>query len=154
MLEIKNLCKRYGQTHALDNVQLSVGPGEIVGLFGENGAGKTTLMKMIAGQPTFRVVEKVIKDNGRKKTYNGLTLEMMKTHIEKQENSEFLMAEFNEAQKQGKSKYPLAKKWFLEQFPNFKITEGKKAIGDAKIAKVKTNAKIVLAKTSANKKAS
>lgn len=112
------------------------------------------LMKMIAGQPTFRVVEKVIKDNGRKKTYNGLTLEMMKTHIEKQENSEFLMAEFNEAQKQGKSKYPLAKKWFLEQFPNFKITEGKKAIGDAKIAKVKTNAKIVLAKTSANKKAS
>ena len=76
------------------------------------------------------------------------------THIEKQENSEFLMAEFNEAQKQGKSKYPLAKKWFLEQFPNFKITEGKKAIGDAKIAKVKTNAKIVLAKTSANKKAS
>lgn len=112
------------------------------------------LMKMIAGQPTFRVVEKVIKDNGCKKTYNGLTLEMMKTHIEKQENSEFLMAEFNEAQKQGKSKYPLAKKWFLEQFPNFKITEGKKAIGDAKIAKVKTNAKIVLAKTSANKKAS
>ena len=112
------------------------------------------LMKMIAGQPTFRVVEKVIKDNGRKKTYNGLTLEMMKTHIEKQENSEFLIAEFNEAQKQGKSKYPLAKKWFLEQFPNFKITEGKKAIGDAKIAKVKTNAKIVLAKTSANKKAS
>ena len=47
MLEIKNLCKCYGQTQALDNVQLSVGPGEIVGLFGENGAGKTTLMKCI-----------------------------------------------------------------------------------------------------------
>ena len=30
MLEIKNLCKRYGQTQALDNVQLSVGPGELV----------------------------------------------------------------------------------------------------------------------------
>ena len=36
MLEIKNLCKRYGQTQALDNVQLSVGPGEIVGLFGDD----------------------------------------------------------------------------------------------------------------------
>ena len=47
MLELKNLCKRYGQTQALDNMQLSVGPGEIVGLFGENGAGKTTLMKCI-----------------------------------------------------------------------------------------------------------
>ena len=47
MLEVKDLCKRYGQTQALDNVQLSVGPGEIVGLFGENGAGKTTLMKCI-----------------------------------------------------------------------------------------------------------
>ena len=47
MLELKNLCKRYGQTQALDNVQLSIRPGEIVGLFGENGAGKTTLMKCI-----------------------------------------------------------------------------------------------------------
>ena len=49
MLEIKNLCKRYGQTQALDNVQLSVGPGEIVGLFGENGAGKTTTFYMVVG---------------------------------------------------------------------------------------------------------
>ena len=49
MLELKNLCKRYGQTQALDNMQLSVGPGEIVGLFGENGAGKTTLMKCVLG---------------------------------------------------------------------------------------------------------
>ena len=114
------------------------------------------LMKMIAGQPTFRVVEKVIKDNGRKNTHNGLTLEVMKTHIEKQENKDILMAEFEEAIKMGKSKYPLAKKWFLNQFPNFKISEGKKAVGDAKIAKVKANAKtkIVLAKTHADKKAS
>ena len=49
MLEIKNLCKRYGQTQALDNVQLSVGPGEIVGLFGENGAGKSTTLNTISG---------------------------------------------------------------------------------------------------------
>ena len=44
MLELKNLCKRYGQTHALHNVQLSVGPWEIVRVFDENGAGKTTLV--------------------------------------------------------------------------------------------------------------
>ena len=65
MLEIKNLCKCYGQTQALDNVQLSVGPGEIVGLFGENGAGKTTLIRAVCDRlgvtdtvtsPTFAIV--------------------------------------------------------------------------------------------------
>ena len=45
MLEVNGLCKRYGSKQALQNVSLSVGPGEIIGLFGENGAGKTTLMK-------------------------------------------------------------------------------------------------------------
>ena len=47
MLEIKDLCKRYADKQALDHVSLTVGPGEIVGLFGENGAGKTTLMKCV-----------------------------------------------------------------------------------------------------------
>jgi ABC-2 type transport system ATP-binding protein len=49
MLEIKSLRKIYrpGGKVALNDVNLTVGPGEIVGLFGENGAGKTTLMKCI-----------------------------------------------------------------------------------------------------------
>ena len=38
MLEIKNLKKRYGHVTALENVYLTFGPGEIVGLFGGNGA--------------------------------------------------------------------------------------------------------------------
>lgn len=49
MLELKQLHKRYGTTTALKDVSLTVGPGEIVGLFGENGAGKTTLMKSALG---------------------------------------------------------------------------------------------------------
>ena len=54
MLEVKNLCKRYGSKQALQNVSLSIGPGEIIGLFGENGAGKSTLMNILIGlyQPT------------------------------------------------------------------------------------------------------
>ena len=50
------------------------------------------LIKMIEGQPTFRVVEKTIKNSGNKKTYKGLTLKMMMDYISDQKNSEELMA--------------------------------------------------------------
>ena len=49
MLEIKNLTKSYAGRRALFGVDLTLRPGEIVGLFGENGAGKTTLMKCVLG---------------------------------------------------------------------------------------------------------
>lgn len=53
MLEIKAMGKTYlnamGSVQALQDVNLELGPGEIVGLFGENGAGKTTLLKGILG---------------------------------------------------------------------------------------------------------
>jgi len=53
MLEIKSLRKLYydktGGVEALKEVNLEIGEGEIIGLFGENGAGKTTLLKSILG---------------------------------------------------------------------------------------------------------
>ena len=50
MLQLKEVKKDYGRgKQALTGVDLTIGPGEIVGLFGENGAGKTTLMKCILG---------------------------------------------------------------------------------------------------------
>ncbi len=49
LLEFRNVSKRYGAIHALDNVDLALRPGEVVGLMGDNGAGKSTLVKLIAG---------------------------------------------------------------------------------------------------------
>ncbi len=49
MLEIRHLTKRFGPLAAIDDISLSVRPGEIVGLLGRNGAGKTTLLRMASG---------------------------------------------------------------------------------------------------------
>ena len=43
------LTKWYGETTALDRVDLSVAPGVVHGLLGPNGAGKTTLLSMLFG---------------------------------------------------------------------------------------------------------
>lgn len=47
MIKINGLTKKYGDTKALNNIDMTIEKGQIIGLFGENGAGKTTLMKCI-----------------------------------------------------------------------------------------------------------
>ena len=51
MIEIKNVSKTYvgKQVKALDNINLKVESGEVLGLVGPNGAGKTTLFRLICG---------------------------------------------------------------------------------------------------------
>ena len=46
---VENLCKSYGNTLAVNNINFNIGSGEIVGFLGPNGAGKSTTMKMITG---------------------------------------------------------------------------------------------------------
>lgn len=49
VLELRGVSKRFGQIHALEDVDLTVYPGEVHGLLGDNGAGKSTLLKIAAG---------------------------------------------------------------------------------------------------------
>ena len=48
-LEVRNLTVRFGGVTAVDDVSLTVAPGEIVGLIGPNGAGKSTLIDALSG---------------------------------------------------------------------------------------------------------
>ena len=58
-IHIQNLTKQYGQQKAVDEISLTVQPGEIVGFLGPNGAGKSTTMKIATGYlpPTDGTVE-------------------------------------------------------------------------------------------------
>ena len=49
VLVAKKLTKKYGKVVALDNADLELYPGEVLGVIGDNGAGKSTLIKALCG---------------------------------------------------------------------------------------------------------
>ena len=49
ILDLNEISKNFGAIQALNNVSMTMGRGEVVGLMGDNGAGKSTLMRIIAG---------------------------------------------------------------------------------------------------------
>ncbi len=48
-IELRGLTKRFGDTIALDHVDLVVRPGVVFGFLGRNGAGKTTALRILSG---------------------------------------------------------------------------------------------------------
>ena len=49
LLETVKLTKHFGETHAVDKVDFTIGEGEVGALIGSNGAGKTSLVNLISG---------------------------------------------------------------------------------------------------------
>lgn len=64
LLKVTGLTKKYSNVLALDQIDLTVGPGRIIGILGPNGSGKTTLIKLINGLLT--PTEGSILINGKK----------------------------------------------------------------------------------------
>lgn len=73
LVSLKGVTKQYKQLRALDNVDLNLTSGEVLGLFGHNGAGKTTLMKLILGviSATSGEVKVFERDPSSKQAWHG-----------------------------------------------------------------------------------
>ena len=64
LLTLKGVSQVFGGLRAVDDVDLAIEPGEIVGLIGPNGAGKTTLVNVVTG--VFRPTAGTIEFDGRR----------------------------------------------------------------------------------------
>jgi len=71
LLQLERVERRFGGLKAVDDVSLSIEPGEIVGLIGPNGAGKTTLINTITG---------VHPATGGRIVFEGADITRMKPH--------------------------------------------------------------------------
>lgn len=80
MLSLKNISKSYdGKKKAVNNLNLEVKKGEIMGFIGPNGAGKTTTIKMIAG---------ILSPSQGEITINGVDIE--KNTVQAKKNFTFV----------------------------------------------------------------
>jgi simple sugar transport system ATP-binding protein len=68
VLELTNISKHFGAIQALNDVSLSLEPGQVTGLMGDNGAGKSTLVKIVAGN--YRASNGTIRMDGKEVAFH------------------------------------------------------------------------------------
>ena len=49
MIQCRGITKRFGRTKVLNDVDVAIDGGQVVGIVGENGSGKSTLLQILAG---------------------------------------------------------------------------------------------------------
>ncbi len=93
LLEMRGVTKRFPGVLALDNVNLELHKGEILGICGENGAGKSTLMKVLSGSYAYGNYSGEIIIDGKKVEFHTV-FDAQKSGIEMvyQENNMILNA--------------------------------------------------------------
>lgn len=102
-----------------------------------NTAESDLLASMMREHPDYAVVEKEININSSKKSYDGLTMDLMKAYIEIQDNAKEMLEAYNRVVKMAteqKKKYPLTKSWFVGVYEDFDVKKAQKAINDHMIA--------------------
>lgn len=116
MLTVENLSKNFKGLKAVDNLSISLGEEEIVGIIGPNGAGKTTIFNLLTGllnpepkskitflnenitfMPSYKIARKGISRTFQKiKLFSNLTvLENVLIGAQKNNESEFLSTMFS-----------------------------------------------------------
>lgn len=86
ILEIKNISKEFSGVRVLNDINLSIHRGEILGLIGENGAGKSTLIKILGG---------IYTPSEGSLTLDAEEVQIMDVHIAKRLGIAMVPQEFN-----------------------------------------------------------
>jgi len=71
MLRVEGLSRRFGGVYALRDVNVSVEPGELLGVIGPNGAGKSTLFNLISGN---------LRPHAGRISWRGTAIEHLRSH--------------------------------------------------------------------------
>ena len=122
VIEIRNLCKSYGDRRLIDDLSFTVPKGAIVGIIGPNGAGKSTLFRMLTGQ------EK--PDSGTVEIGDTVVLAAVEQFRDHMDNSKTVFEEVAQGRDIIKiGNYEIQSRSYIGKF-NFRGTDQQKIVGN------------------------